>query len=66
MNCRTHKELYHTIIKELPSTFGFEFASVLFSEDSESLYAVDGETTNSEGGNGEHEHSHGHDDEGTH
>ena len=50
MNCRTHKELYASVLRELPATFGYEFASILFSEDSVSLYAMDGEVTNTEGG----------------
>ena len=42
MNSRTHNDLYKNIVKVLPQTFGFEFASVLFSEDSLSLYSLDG------------------------
>jgi hypothetical protein len=50
MNSRTHKDIYINILKEMPKTFGFEFASVLFSEDSQSLYTIEGDITNSDGG----------------
>lgn len=42
MNSRTQNDLYKNILNELPGMFGFEFASVLFSEDSLSLYSLDG------------------------
>ena len=40
MNARRHQDLYCDLLEVLPDTFGFEFASVLFSEDSESLYTL--------------------------
>ena len=40
MNSNRHQDLYANLREILPVTFGFEFASVLFSEDSESLYSL--------------------------
>jgi uncharacterized protein YigA (DUF484 family) len=42
LKCRTHKELFESIQNNLAQNFGFEFASILFSEDSESLYSMNG------------------------
>ena len=40
MSCKNHKDLNECINKILPSTLGYEFGAVLFSEDSLSLYSM--------------------------
>ena len=42
MNANRHQDLYCDLLEVLPETFGFEFASVLFSENGDSLYTLSG------------------------